>query len=106
MSAHGSAPPMLVCGSATILPFRDASFDRIVLVTVLGEVPDRGAALRELARMLRDGGVVAITESLPDPDFITHGRLVREASAVGLMPTTRTGSWFSYTQQLGRRRSP
>src|SRR5687768_11812050 len=49
-----SAPPMLVCGSATTLPFRDASFDRIVLVTVLGEVPDRGAALRELARMLRD----------------------------------------------------
>jgi ubiquinone/menaquinone biosynthesis C-methylase UbiE len=101
-----SAPPMLVCGSATTLPFRDASFDRIVLVTVLGEVPDRGAALRELARMLRDDGVVAITESLPDPDFITHGRLVREASAVGLTPTTRTGSWFSYTQQLGLRRSP
>ena len=101
-----AAPPMLVCGNATMLPFRDASFDRIVLVTVLGEVPDCGAALRELARMLREDGVVAITESLPDPDFIGHQRLLREAGAAGLTPMTRTGSWFSYTQQLGLRRSP
>jgi len=47
-------------------------FDRAFLVTVLGEVPDRGAALRALHEVLRPGGVLSVTEvpprsPLPEP---------------------------------------
>ena len=44
-------------------------FDRAVLVTVLGEVPDRAAALAELFGALKPGGVLAIVELIFDPHF-------------------------------------
>ncbi len=45
------------------------AFDVAFLVTVLGEVPDKSAALREIHRSLRPGGVLSITEVLPDPHY-------------------------------------
>ena len=37
-------------------------FDRSVLVTVLGEVPDREAALAEIFDALKPGGILSVTE--------------------------------------------
>jgi ubiquinone/menaquinone biosynthesis C-methylase UbiE len=78
-------------GDATALPYEDASFDGAFLVTVLGEVPDRNAALRELRRVLRPGGRVVFGETALDPHLVTLGRLKREAQAAGLR----------YDRQLG-----
>jgi SAM-dependent methyltransferase len=48
-----------VCeGSATALPFSDASFDVSCSFKVLAHVPEVGAALREMARVTRPGGTV------------------------------------------------
>jgi ubiquinone/menaquinone biosynthesis C-methylase UbiE len=55
-------------GNALALPLAGRSLDCAFLVTVLGEVPDRLKALAELRRVLKPGGVLSITESLPDPD--------------------------------------
>jgi SAM-dependent methyltransferase len=43
------------------LPFEDASFDAAVLGEVLEHVEDDAGGLREVARVLRPGGVVAIS---------------------------------------------
>lgn len=42
--------------NATALPFPDRSFDRVVANHMLYHVPDRPAAFREIARVLRPGG--------------------------------------------------
>ena len=62
-----NASPMV--GDALDLPLADSSVDCAFLVTVLGEVPDRPKALAELRRVLKPGGILSITETLPDPDY-------------------------------------
>ena len=48
-------------GDAFALPFRDASFDRVICAEVMEHVHDFRGAARELARVTRPGGRVAVT---------------------------------------------
>lgn len=48
-------------GDAFRLPFRDATFDRVICAEVMEHVHDYGAAARELARVTKPGGRVAVT---------------------------------------------
>ena len=52
----------LVEASAENLPFGDATFDHLTVTYLLRYVEDPGATLRELARVLRPGGIVASLE--------------------------------------------
>jgi 2-polyprenyl-3-methyl-5-hydroxy-6-metoxy-1,4-benzoquinol methylase len=49
-----------------ILPYEDASFDRIVCFDAFHHVRDQEATLREMARILRPGGRIAMCEPGPD----------------------------------------
>ena len=98
----GPRTPPLVCASGSQLPFRKGAFDLVFLAHVLGEIPDRAAALAEYARVLRPPGTLAITEGLPDPDFIRHARLVRMAAEAGFRPSMRVGHALHYTQRFRR----
>jgi ubiquinone/menaquinone biosynthesis C-methylase UbiE len=102
----GARTPALVCGTASALPFRDAAFDRILMVSVLGEVPDRIAVLRECARLLTDAGTLLVAEAIVDPDYVAPRTLLREAGRAGLVALDRIGAWPSYTQRLGRTARP
>jgi SAM-dependent methyltransferase len=98
--ALGSHAPPLVCASGSQLPFRSQAFDLVFLAHVLGEIPDRAGALAEYARVLRPGGTLAVTEGLPDPDFIRCGHLVRMARRAGFVPAERLGRALHYTQRF------
>jgi ubiquinone/menaquinone biosynthesis C-methylase UbiE len=51
----------LVCADIEDLPFPDSSFDAVVATGVLEYAIDRTAAIRELARVLRPGGVAVVS---------------------------------------------
>jgi SAM-dependent methyltransferase len=50
-----------VSGDATSMPFCDNAFDRVIAAEVLEHVLDDQRAMSELARVLRPGGLAAIT---------------------------------------------
>lgn len=50
-----------VTGSATALPFPDASFDAVTMFDLLEHVEDDGTVATETRRVLRPGGVVLVT---------------------------------------------
>ena len=52
----------LVQGDAQALPFADASFDSVCIAFGIRNVPDRAKALREMSRVTRAGGRIAILE--------------------------------------------
>jgi SAM-dependent methyltransferase len=58
--APGS-PAGAVRGDALALPFADGAFDRVIASEILEHIPDDSAAMRELARVLRPGGTMAVT---------------------------------------------
>ncbi len=55
-----------VRADAAALPFSDERFDLLISAFVLQLVPDRGAVLREMHRVLRPGGLVALATWLQD----------------------------------------
>jgi SAM-dependent methyltransferase len=75
-------------------------FDRAVMVTVLGEIPDREAALLELSEALRPGGILLVEETIRDPHFQTHGTVTRLAGAAGFIEKEFSGNRFSYILNL------
>jgi ubiquinone/menaquinone biosynthesis C-methylase UbiE len=77
-------------------------FDRSVLATVLGEIPQKLAALQEIYRALKPHGILAITELIADPHFQSQGRVRALAHQAGFRELRTTGTRFSYTMYLER----
>jgi len=71
-------------GDARAMPYGNASFDASYLTTVLGEIPDQDAALRELKRVLKPGGRLVVGELFGDPHMVRLGALKQRAGAAGL----------------------
>jgi len=90
-SVSAESGASFIQGSATHLPLAGGSVDHVFLITVLGEIPDRSAALAEIRRVLRSGGRLSVSEQLPDPDFITQRTLRRLLSAAGFIEETTRG---------------
>jgi len=91
-----------VCANAEKMPLGDASFDAVLLVEVLGEVPDKAAALRECLRVLRPGGLLAVTEMIIDPDWSRPSTIERRCVAAGFRLLGRTGRFWDYTMVFVR----
>jgi ubiquinone/menaquinone biosynthesis C-methylase UbiE len=69
----------VVRADAQRLPFKDGSFDSVVSTFALTAVPDLDAALAEMARVIREGGKMAVV-SVGDPE--SNSRLTRMLTTV------------------------
>ncbi len=97
---HGVANVVATEGDATALPYEDSSMDAVVLTAVLGEIPDRAAALAQIARVLRPGGRLVVGELLGDPHFTSPGEVERLGRDAGLRLEERSGPWVGYFARL------
>lgn len=68
------AAVQIVRCDAACLPFADESFDAVTLSFAIDDMPDRFACVREIHRVLRAGGRVALLElSQPDGGILRTG---------------------------------
>jgi len=76
------------------------AYDRAVLVTVLGEIPDRESALLEIFDALAPGGLLSVTEVVFDPHFQRRDTVLRLATAVGFTEKAFFGRSFAFSVLL------
>lgn len=78
------------------LPLPDDSVDLAILVSTIGEIPDKPAALSELRRVLKGGARFGISEELLNPAYVLAGSVRRWAEEAGFYFVAKTGSPFCY----------
>jgi ubiquinone/menaquinone biosynthesis C-methylase UbiE len=87
-------------GDATALPFETDSIDAVILTAVLGEIPDREAALGEVRRVLKPSGRLVVGELFGDPHFTTLKSLRRLSTSAGLSLIGHSGYRLGYFASL------
>jgi ubiquinone/menaquinone biosynthesis C-methylase UbiE len=87
-------------GDATNLPYEDASIDAVVLTAVLGEIPDRLAALQEIRRILKPNGRLIVGELFGDPHFTSRSSLKRLGAEANLELVEVSGPPFGFFARL------
>jgi ubiquinone/menaquinone biosynthesis C-methylase UbiE len=87
---------------ARSMPFADDSFDAAFLITVLGEIPDQDAALRELRRVVKPDGRIVVGELFGDPHMVTLRSLRSRAPAAGLVVDRVLGGRLWHYTRLRR----
>lgn len=95
----------LVEGDVHKLPFDDNSFDLVYTVTVLQELPDRNRALKEIKRVLKPGGILAVTEFLPDPDYPLKSTTIKLGEKAGFVLDKVEGNLWNYTVRFKAQKS-
>jgi ubiquinone/menaquinone biosynthesis C-methylase UbiE len=87
-------------GDATQLPYEESSIDAVILTAVLGEIPDRAAALQEIHRVLKPNGRVVVGELFGDPHFTSRSSLKQFGAEAGLELVETSGPPFGFFARL------
>jgi SAM-dependent methyltransferase len=80
-----------------------AQFDRAVLSTVLGEIPDRVAALREIHAALKPGGFLLVNEVVGDPHYQSVAKVKVLAGEAGFRIGMYRGNRLAFSINLEKR---
>lgn len=85
-----------LCNGQTF-PFPDDHFDRIFMVTVIGEVENQEAYLKEFLRILKKGGILSISELSGDPDKMSTTEIKALCESAGFTLDKIHGNKRNYT---------
>lgn len=72
-------------------------FDRVFMVTVFGEVDNKAIYLKEIHRILKEDGMLSISELAGDPDKISIDEIQSLVSACGFEASEVFGNKRNYT---------
>lgn len=72
-------------------------YDRALLVTVLGEIPNKNEALTEIYQSLRPGGILSVTEVIPDPHYRSPNKVRALCREAGFDEVESFGNWLCFT---------
>jgi SAM-dependent methyltransferase len=92
----------VVCGDAMRLPVRDGAVGAAVVAHVLHLVADWRAALAELRRVLRPGGVLLATRGAQPDGVFAEAQAVARQAAGWTMPEGRLDDLSGLDDELGR----
>jgi Methylase involved in ubiquinone/menaquinone biosynthesis len=93
----GISNAAFIKADAARMPFGDASYDAVFLVSVLGEMPDPAQCLKEAHRILRPNGLLSVSEQPGDPHFVPMAELTDLAARIGFKLERTFGPRFNYT---------
>ena len=79
------------------LQFESSTFDIVYMIAVINEVPDQMRALKEFHRVLKDDGLLVLSELLMDPDYSCAKSLVRRVQDADFTLKEKIGNSFYYT---------
>lgn len=91
-----------VLGDASQTQFPPESIDVVYLCTVLGEIPDREAAIQQCYAALKPNGILSITEIFPDPHYQFRTKVQRLAEAAGFHLKEMHGPWYFFTANFAK----
>lgn len=97
LEAEGASNVGYTHADAGLLPFKEESFDLLFLVAVLGEIADRRAFFGEAHRVLKPGGILSVSEHLPDPDFSPCAKVKSLVENANFEFIGRQGVSWNYT---------
>ncbi len=83
--------------NAHALPFENATFDLVYMITVFQEIPERDRTLAEVLRVLKPGGLLAITEWVFDPDYPWMSTTIKQGTRAGFVVEAALGNLWMYT---------
>ena len=92
----------LVQASAYALPFSKESFDIVYMVAVFQEIPNKGKALKEINRVLKNNGILSISEFIVDPDYPLKSTTIKMVQRTGFNLNIVSGNFFNYTITFGK----
>jgi SAM-dependent methyltransferase len=72
-------------------------YDRVLLVTVLGEIPDKKVLIQEIIDSLKSGGLLSITEVIADPHFQSRKNVSSLVKEAGFKEKGFFGNQISFT---------
>jgi len=81
----------------TRMSFKDGTFDLIYMIKTYGEIKDKKAAVREISRIIRPGGILSITEYLPDPHYYLKTEIKNIVEKHGFYLREEYGGIYEYT---------
>ncbi|MBK6346511.1 MAG: class I SAM-dependent methyltransferase [Bacteroidales bacterium] len=77
--------------------FPESTFDRIFMVTVIGEVENKDIYMSEFYRILKPGGILSVTELAGDPDKLTISEVRKLAESHAFSFYRQYGNEKNYT---------
>ena len=91
----------LVLGDAEHLPIRGGIFNGVYSITLIQNIPDKLAAVQEMARVTKKRGRILVTalKAVFSPDFLSNILTGVNLKNIRLIGDAETNDWIAYAEK-------